>query len=210
MLARGDDKPIWFTEFGWSTSTKECGVSEATQADYLTKAYQLAAQDSYVQVAIWYNFRNNYWDHDADEIESRYGLLRTDFSTKPSYHAFKACATGACGSTAGVPQSSPAGAGLKISLKVKRARTKGVRSSSRRSAARRGRVVVGQVAGATSGRVTVTLQRFVKGSWKKVRALKTTVKSSGQFAKRLKVKRGKWRVRASYDSTQSGFVGFKL
>ena len=73
MLARGDDKPIWFTELGWSTSTQECGVSEATQADYLTKAFKLAAQDSYVQVAFWYNFRNNYWNHDSDDIESRYG-----------------------------------------------------------------------------------------------------------------------------------------
>jgi cellulase (glycosyl hydrolase family 5) len=47
MSAAGDAKPIWFTEFGWSTTTGSCGVSEATQASYLTKAYQLAEQDSY-------------------------------------------------------------------------------------------------------------------------------------------------------------------
>jgi hypothetical protein len=215
MLARGDDKPIWFTEFGWSTSTQECGVSEATQADYLTKAFKLAAQDSYVQVAFWYNFRNNYWMKDADDVESRYGLLRSDFSNKPSYDAFKACASGACGSAASAQptNSTPAGEALRISLKVKRARAKGVRSSSRRSAAKRGRVVVGRVTGAASGHVKVTLQRLVKGRWSKARTFKTTVKSSGEFSKRVKVKRGKWRVRASYDgaghSSQSGFVKFK-
>ena len=214
MLARGDDKPIWFTEFGWSTSTKECGVSESTQADYLTKAYKLASQDSYVQVAIWYNFRNNYWDHDADEIESRYGLLRSDFSHKPSYDAFKACASGSCGSPATAPASTPsAGNAFTVSLKVKRAaRTRAKSSRSASASKQAGRIVVGTVKGATSGRVTVTLQRYSKGRWSKARSLRTTVKSSGQFSKRIKVKRGKWRVRASYDgsgSSSSSFVKFK-
>jgi hypothetical protein len=214
MLARGDDKPIWFTEMGWSTSTQECGVSEATQADYLTKAFKLAAQDSYVQVAFWYNFRNNYWMHDADDVESRYGLLRSDFSHKPSYDAFKACASGACGSAASTAPSSStpaAGGTLKVSVKVKRARSgKQVRSSS--SASKAGRIVIGQVTGASGGRVTVTLQRFAKGRWSKARSLRTTLKSSGKFSKRIKVKRGKWRVRASYagtGSSQSDFVRFK-
>jgi hypothetical protein len=214
MLARGDDKPIWFTEMGWSTSTQECGVSEVTQADYLKKAFALAAQDSYVQVAFWYNFRNNYWMHDADDVESRYGLLRSDFSHKPSYDAFKACASGACGSAAATPPSSStpaAGSTLKVSVKVKRARTgKQARSSS--SASRTGRIVVGRVTGASAGRVTVTLQRFSKGRWSKARALRMTLKSSGKFSKRIKVKRGKWRVRASYagtGSSRSDFVRFK-
>jgi hypothetical protein len=220
MLARGDDKPIWFTEFGWSTSTQECGVSEATQADYLTKAFKLAAQDSYVQVAFWYNFRNNYWMHDADDIESRYGLLRSDFSRKPSYDAFKACASGGCGSAATSPTtgSTPSDSTLTISLKVKRARASSLAMSSGRRAAAakrsKGRIVLGRVTGASSGRVTVTLQRFVKGRWTKARALPTTVKSSGEFSKSIKVKRGKWRVSASYEgpgsTSHSSFVGFKL
>jgi hypothetical protein len=60
--------------------------------------------------------------------------------------------------------------------------------------------------------VTVTLQRFAKGRWTKARALRMTLKSSGKFSKRIKVKRGKWRVRASYagtGSSQSDFVRFK-
>lgn len=103
MLARGDDKPIWFTEFGWSTTTQECGVSEAKQADYLTRAMKLIEQDRYVQVALWYNLRNNYWTHDGDDVESRYGLTRTDYSHKPSYGAFKAYAHSAPSSTPPAP-----------------------------------------------------------------------------------------------------------
>ena len=217
MLARGDDKPIWFTEFGWSTSTQQCGVSEATQADYLTKAFKLAAQDPYVQVAFWYNFRNNSWSHDADDIESRYGLLRTDYSHKPSYDAFKACAAGGCGA-APAPAAAPAPSSpLNVSLKVKRAAVKASSQSSRRSAAasRAGRIILGQVTGAKSGRVTVTLQRLRQGRWTKSRVLRTAVASSGEFSKRISVKRGRWRVRASYaasngkSSAQSGFVRFK-
>ena len=34
MVANGDEKPMWFTEFGWSTnSLADWGVSEAKQAD---------------------------------------------------------------------------------------------------------------------------------------------------------------------------------
>ncbi len=94
MVERDDAKPIWFTEFGWSTASNGCGVSAAEQAANLTKAMQLAEGDPYVEVALYYNFRNNYWEKDADEVEAQFGLTRTDFSKKPAYAAFKAFATG--------------------------------------------------------------------------------------------------------------------
>jgi hypothetical protein len=89
MLANNDRKPIWLTEIGWSTTTNACGVDETVQADYLTRAFRYVKQNPYVQVMLWYNARNNYWDHDADTTEARYGLMRTDYSKKPSYYAFK-------------------------------------------------------------------------------------------------------------------------
>lgn len=101
MLARGDDKPIWLTEFGWNTSTLGCdpsrgfwqgGVTEALQAAYLTRSYALFAAESYLGPAFTYNLRNNYWEHDADSAEARYGLMRTDFSPKPAFDAFRAVA----------------------------------------------------------------------------------------------------------------------
>jgi hypothetical protein len=93
MLTHGDDKPIWFTEFGWSTTTNGGtlgGVSEQTQADYLTRAYKYIEQDPYVQVAITYNFRNNYWAADANDWDDQLGLMHTDFSPKPAFFAFQA------------------------------------------------------------------------------------------------------------------------
>ncbi len=90
MLARGDDKPIWFTELGWSTTTKACGVSTTAQAAHLTDAYRLAREDHYVHVALWYALRNTSTAADADDVEPQFGLLNSDFTTKPAYAAFKA------------------------------------------------------------------------------------------------------------------------
>ena len=90
MKARGDIRPIWVTEFGWSTSSEECGVSETRQARFVTEAFEVFKRDPYVQAAMYYNLRNNYWDGDADHYEARFGLIRTDFSKKPAYRALKA------------------------------------------------------------------------------------------------------------------------
>jgi hypothetical protein len=95
MLNHGDNKPIWFTEFGYATWSG--GVTLAQQAAYLTLAYHCIEQDSYVQVANWYNLRNNYWANDANDFEDQLGLLYTNFSPKPAYAAFKAYAPGNTG-----------------------------------------------------------------------------------------------------------------
>ena len=96
MLARGDDKPIWLTEFGWNTSTERCdprtgtwqgGVSEEAQASYLSRAFSLIERDSYVEVAVVYTIRNGAGE--PSDPEARYGLLRRDYSPKPAYDAFK-------------------------------------------------------------------------------------------------------------------------
>lgn len=292
MLAQGDDKPIWLTEFGWSTTTESCGVGEATQADYLTKAFQLAAQDPYVQVAFYYNLRNNYWSHDADTVEAQYGLMRTDFSHKPSYDAFKACASGGCGAPTPAPVpsptslnlapvvtlSAPAAAGTftdsltfranagddkrvaKVefwldgkrvatdtsgsysyrwklndrerkrlsygnhtatakafdaeglvgtdSVTVRRSRTaatarhRNARRHRRHATTRRlrSKVLSGRVVGARSGRVTVTLQSYSRGHWRKDRALKTSLKHAA-FSARTHLRHGLWRLRATYSGS---------
>jgi hypothetical protein len=90
MLGYGDDKPIWFTEFGWSTSTTSPkGVTHEQQASYLTSALCIMEQDPYVDVAVWYNLRNNHWNDDADSWETQLGLMKTTFERKPAYDAFK-------------------------------------------------------------------------------------------------------------------------
>lgn len=92
MVAHGDaGKPIWLTEFGWSSSTGEWGVTAAEQADYLVKALAKLESYPYVRMALWYAFRNLYWLRDApDSLEANYGLLRSDFRPKPAYAVVKA------------------------------------------------------------------------------------------------------------------------
>ncbi|MEY2399578.1 MAG: polysaccharide biosynthesis protein PslG [Actinomycetota bacterium] len=92
MVNNGDSaKNLWLTEFGWSTATATSnGVTEAVQADYLTKAFKWLDQYPYVTHAYWYAGRNLYWgNNNQSDIESNYGLVRVDFSTKPSYDSFK-------------------------------------------------------------------------------------------------------------------------
>ena len=93
MLEHGDRNPIWITEFGYSTTTESNwlgGVDEETQADYLTRSYRILESDPYVEVACWYNLRNNFWAPDADTWEDQLGLLHADFSPKPAFTAFAA------------------------------------------------------------------------------------------------------------------------
>ncbi len=98
MVAHHDAEPIWFTEFGWNTSTEKCkpgagiwqgGVSQRKQARYLRQSFRLVRHTRYVKVALWYNFRNNYWQQDANTPEARYGLVRSNYSPKPAYRAFR-------------------------------------------------------------------------------------------------------------------------
>jgi len=113
LLARGIDRPIWLTEFGWTTTSARCdpaagawqgGVDEATQASYVRRAFGAVERDPYVEVAITYSLRNNYWSHDADEPESRFGLLRSDFSPKPAFAAYVAYAKTVASVLSSIPQ----------------------------------------------------------------------------------------------------------
>jgi Bacterial Ig domain len=52
----------------------------------------MAESDPYVQVALWYNIRQDYWDPSG--WDGGFGLLRKDFTPKPAYSAFEAYATG--------------------------------------------------------------------------------------------------------------------
>jgi hypothetical protein len=115
MLANGDDKPVWMTELGWSSTNggatsctrgkwagqKPSGVSEAKQADFLAQAYACLANDPYVPVAAWFTMRDTV-GAPVDEL-NHYGLLRTDGSQKPAWTAFKglAAAGGGAAGTCG-------------------------------------------------------------------------------------------------------------
>ena len=102
MLAHGDDKPIWMTEFGWSATSRRCdrgrwagqkdaGVPEPKQAQFLRDAYHCMKEDPYLEVAMWFNSRD--LRGDGSELDS-YGLRRADGSRRPAYDAFKDVARG--------------------------------------------------------------------------------------------------------------------
>jgi hypothetical protein len=97
MLAHGDDKPIWMTEFGWSATSRRCdrgrwagekdaGVPEPVQAQFLREAFHCMKEDPYLEVAMWFNSRDLRGDN--SELDS-YGLRRADGTHRPAYDAFK-------------------------------------------------------------------------------------------------------------------------
>ena len=102
LVDLGDPEPLWLTEFGWSTCTvrdsgedwRNC-VDEATQARYLTQAYEQMEEWPYVEAGIWFNMQD--WERDPAERVFHYGLLDYDGDPKLSYAAF----TTVTGETAG-------------------------------------------------------------------------------------------------------------
>jgi hypothetical protein len=107
MTANGDGgKGIWMTEIGWNTGSRKprsCrdgavagtrpeGVSEKTQAKFLTLAYRCLAADPYVDVALWFSLQDvghgaGYGDH--------LGLIRPGGKRKPAYAAMRKVRDGA-------------------------------------------------------------------------------------------------------------------
>jgi Cellulase (glycosyl hydrolase family 5) len=95
MLAHGDNSPIWMTELGWSTDTQVCnsgawagqkaaGVTPQQQATFLLQAYHCLAQDSYVQVGIWFGLQDT---EPFGSPRGSYGLLDPSLLPKPAYGA---------------------------------------------------------------------------------------------------------------------------
>jgi len=102
MVAHGDgNKPITMSEMGWSATTlicqrgkwagmKDAGVSEATQAAFLTQAYHCLAGYPYMQTGIWFSAR----DAGAAESElNRYGLIRWNGTKRGSWAAMEQVST---------------------------------------------------------------------------------------------------------------------
>jgi polysaccharide biosynthesis protein PslG len=108
MDRNGDaGKQVWITEFGYSTTTQEGGVSEEAQASFLEKAYAYADRFPWVHSVFWYAARNTPFGHDRDEYEARFGLMTTDWRPKPSFDALRRYAAGAQSAGAAPPSVQP-------------------------------------------------------------------------------------------------------
>ncbi|MGI8749633.1 MAG: cellulase family glycosylhydrolase, partial [Thermoleophilaceae bacterium] len=97
MQAGGDGtKPIWFTEWGWSTCPtathpENTSVTQAKQTRSVTTAYDtIRTSLPYVTGAFVYQLRDPpLASVGNNEREGRYGLIRTDFTAKPAYGAWR-------------------------------------------------------------------------------------------------------------------------
>jgi hypothetical protein len=105
MRNHGDGKPIWLTEFGYTscndTASKYCLTLEK-QAQYTTEAWNIVKTWDYVHAATQYNLRNK--GTDPADREDNFGLVERDFDKKLAYLAFKAALTG---DTPPVPAPEP-------------------------------------------------------------------------------------------------------
>jgi polysaccharide biosynthesis protein PslG len=80
MTARGDGgKPIWATEFGAPTANNSRAVSESKQAQMVTDAYTLFRSYDWSGALFWFNYKDG---------SENFGLLRSDYTRKPSYDAY--------------------------------------------------------------------------------------------------------------------------
>jgi hypothetical protein len=92
MVARGDRSGLWLTEFGFATcpAVPTC-VSEAQQATWMAKSIRIASCYPYVRGMTPFTIRDIPGDpRYAQVMDAHFGLLRTDFSPKPSYSAVTA------------------------------------------------------------------------------------------------------------------------
>jgi hypothetical protein len=86
-------KPIWFTEFGWSTAPTDrgfaCVGTEHAQANFIVRQYVelLHATGLNVERAFLYTLRNGGTDGTASE--DNYGLTRSDLSQKEAFAAYR-------------------------------------------------------------------------------------------------------------------------
>jgi hypothetical protein len=110
MRAKGDNKPLRVTEYGWSstqnaggggpscergagTGTKPSGVTPADQATFLAQGYHCLAQEPGIEAATWFTLRDApVAESPLDELR-HYGLLSTGGGHKPAWDAFRSIAT---------------------------------------------------------------------------------------------------------------------
>jgi hypothetical protein len=91
MTANGDaGEQLWATEYGAPTGSTSSSVSETVQAQYVTDAITKLKAWSWAGPAFLYSGRDA--GTDMSSIENAFGIIRYDWSLKPSYSAFAAAA----------------------------------------------------------------------------------------------------------------------
>jgi hypothetical protein len=79
-------KPIWLTEYGWSTApSTPRAVTEAQQARYIVGATKIALKRYNVAKAFVYDYSRS--NGRQGDLENNYGMIRSDGSYKPAWDA---------------------------------------------------------------------------------------------------------------------------
>jgi hypothetical protein len=89
--------PIWISEMGYPTHKGPNGHPEAKQADYLTRCYLEALTTGKIESFFWYWFGPD--GPDEKYSEDRFGIVRQDWTLKPSYQSYQTLATHLAGAT---------------------------------------------------------------------------------------------------------------
>jgi len=194
LLERGqDDKPIWLSEFGWTTSTIRGeqpwmnGVDEDVQAEYVEQALTKVRDWPWVPVALIYELKD--YSANRDDRNSTYGLLRYDGTPKPAFEAFRRGATALIeGPTDADPRSHDPDEPRRLRVWLDR--------SEERAFARG--------VGEPRRIVRVRVYRYLRGKHRFARHAtykeKVKVRASGRIKHRLdeRFEQGRWRLRAKY------------
>ncbi|SDD50428.1 Endo-1,4-beta-xylanase, GH35 family [Paenibacillus sp. UNCCL117] len=82
----GGWKDLYVTEVGWPTSLDTRGINESLQASYLMKHFMISAAAG-LKLSSIYDLRDD--GTDAHYTEDNFGIIRHDFSAKPSMIALR-------------------------------------------------------------------------------------------------------------------------
>lgn len=93
MTEYGDDRPVWITEFGWTTENQQAGyeygadVSEEQQAEYLVRAFEIGTTewDWCTGMFVW-NLNFSVITPEEDE-KFPWSVINSDWSPRPAYDA---------------------------------------------------------------------------------------------------------------------------
>jgi hypothetical protein len=79
-------KPIYVTEYGWTSSSDSRGVSEDLQAQYITESLDLVKSMKLAMLVI-YELRDG--NNNPSDPEGHFGLVHTNWAKKPAFAAVK-------------------------------------------------------------------------------------------------------------------------
>jgi len=125
----GDNKPLWLTEFGFSSCTAGNAwcASEGEQAEFLKGSFRRLERESNIKAAVVYNLREK---GDSNGFEDNFGLVKRDFTPKAGYYALQQALGGSGAAPAGAPAP---GKRLKLRIVRKRKRVLAVVKGPKRA-----------------------------------------------------------------------------